>query len=144
MAEHYWLSRRARALQEMTTAGDLPTKDQERQFLLFLRYQTTNDRAFHRALNDLLKLRAEKRKAEIGFVSQRQKKAQESRREAAEKRKQDVHRLNVLFTEAKIDYQHLLNTKLERDAQLDPEGTNELSERQIAALRGEVSRGLHN
>jgi len=86
MAQHHWLSLRAQRLQDITMGSDLAMKDQERQFALFLRYQTTNDRAFHRCLADLLKLKAEKRRSEIGFESQQQKKAQESRREAAEKR----------------------------------------------------------
>ncbi len=60
MAEHYWLSNRAVRLQE-ASLGD------EKQFALYLRYQTTNDRGFHNCINTLLKLRAEKRKAEIGF-----------------------------------------------------------------------------
>jgi len=112
MAQHYWLSRRAQRLQDVTMADDLPAKDQDREFALFLRYQTTNDRAFHCALNDLLKLRAEKRRAEIGFESQQQRKALELRREAAEKRKQDRHKFDILLVQAKLDHQELLNCEL--------------------------------
>ena len=36
-----------------------------------MRYKTTHTRAFHKCLNDLLKLRAEKRKAEFGFEAQK-------------------------------------------------------------------------
>src|SRR5581483_7717012 len=67
MAQHHWLVQRAINLQNMTMEDNLSMRDQERQFALFLRYQTTNERAFHRCLNDLLKLRAEKRKQAIGF-----------------------------------------------------------------------------
>ena len=67
MAEHHWLRHRAMRLEEACfdfTTGQIID---ERKLALYLRYQTTHERAFHKALNDLLKLRAEKRKAEIGF-----------------------------------------------------------------------------
>jgi hypothetical protein len=68
MAEHYWLSQRAIRFQNDDNAT-------EQQFALYLRYQTTNDRAFSKSLSDLLKLRAERRKEQIGFESQNQKAA---------------------------------------------------------------------
>jgi hypothetical protein len=116
MAQHYWLSQRAQRLQDLTMADDLPMKDRERQFALFLRYQTTNDRAFHKCLNDLLKLRAEKRRSEIGFESQRRHDADQSRKAAAEKRKQDLHGFAVLLAEAKVTHQQILSLNLEMDA----------------------------
>jgi hypothetical protein len=126
MAQHYWLSQRAQRLhahtafgarsnEDITMAEDLPAKDQDRQFALFLRYQTTNDRAFHQCLNQLLKLRAEKRRAEIGFESQQYKKAAESRCAAAEKRKQDLHEFAVLLAEAKVDHQMVLTSNARLD-----------------------------
>jgi hypothetical protein len=69
LAQHFWLSQRAQRLADLSI-------ENEKQFALFLRYQTTNDRAFHKCLDQLLKLRAEKRKAEIGFESQKQKEAE--------------------------------------------------------------------
>jgi hypothetical protein len=70
LAQHFWLSQRAQRYADLSM-------DNEKQFSLFLRYQTTNDRAFHKCLDQLLKLRAEKRKAENGFESQKQKEAEE-------------------------------------------------------------------
>jgi len=113
MAQHYWLSQRAMRLQEMTMAEDLPAREQERDFALYLRYQTTNDRAFHKCLNDLLKLRAEQRKAQIGFESQRRQQEDHARKLSIEKRKQDVHKMDILLAEAKADHQLLLNSQLE-------------------------------
>ncbi|MGI8959899.1 MAG: hypothetical protein ACR2IV_09095, partial [Bryobacteraceae bacterium] len=84
---------------------------------LYLRYQTTNERAFHKCLNDLLKLRAETRKQEIGFESQTHKQADHTRREAAETRKQDLHRWAVLLAEAKVDHQLLQNSTLDRSSE---------------------------
>jgi len=62
MAEHHWLRHRAMRLEESCfdyTTGQIID---DRKLALYLRYQTTHERAFHKALNDLLKLRAEKRK----------------------------------------------------------------------------------
>src|SRR5690348_11013261 len=63
LAEHHWLRHRAMRLEEACfdyTTGQIID---ERKLALYLRYQTMHERAFHKALNDLLKLRAEKRKA---------------------------------------------------------------------------------
>jgi hypothetical protein len=59
-------------------------------------------------LNDLLKLRAAKRKQEIGFESQKHKQAEETRRQARETRKQDLHEYAVLLAGAKVDHQYVL------------------------------------
>jgi hypothetical protein len=72
MATHYWLAQRAIRLQ--TSAFDDGVVD-EKKLALYLRYQTTHDRAFHKCLSDLLKLRAERRREQIGFESQNQKEA---------------------------------------------------------------------
>ncbi|HEY7306152.1 MAG TPA: hypothetical protein VH601_18650 [Bryobacteraceae bacterium] len=76
MAQHYWLKQRALRLQSLCFNGD---EVDEKALALYLRYQTTHERAFYKALNTFVKLRADKRKAEIGFVSQ-----QKGERERAE------------------------------------------------------------
>ncbi len=106
MAQHYWLKQRALRLQ-----NGLPEPD-EKQLTLYLRYQTTNDRAFHKCLDQLLRLRAEQRKLEIGFESQERKKAEETRRQASEIRRQERHPWALLLAQAKADHQHLQNLKL--------------------------------
>ena len=134
MAQSYWLSKRALYLQDQCATDrsneDLTLEEQGRQLALFLRYQTTHDRAFHRALNDLLKLRAERRKtrldeaalcqraedvSKIGFESQRRHEADQSRKAAAEKRKQDLHEFAVLLAEAKVDHQYVLTSNAKHD-----------------------------
>jgi len=102
MAQHHWLSQRAINLQNITMEDDISMRDKERQFALYLRYQTTNDRAFHRCLHDLLKLRAEKRRTEIGFESQKQKQADEARKE-------ERHTWAILHAQGKADNQILQN-----------------------------------
>jgi hypothetical protein len=70
MATHYWLAQRAIRLQTVAFAE---SGVDEKKLALYLRYQTTHDRAFHKCLSDLLKLRAERRREQIGFESQKQK-----------------------------------------------------------------------
>jgi hypothetical protein len=106
LAQHYWLKGRAIRLLSACDQSDA------KQIALYLRYQTTNDRAFHKCLDQLLKLRAEMRKAEIGFESQRRKKAEEKRRQANENRRAERHGWALLLDEAKVDGQRLLNLKL--------------------------------
>jgi hypothetical protein len=71
MAQHIWISQRAINLQQLCLDPDTGICDSEYRLALYLRYQTTHDRAFHKCLSELLKLKAEKRKAAIGFVSQK-------------------------------------------------------------------------
>ena len=111
MAEHVWLSRRAQILQDFSPEKCVP---------LFLRYETTNERAFHKCLDQLLKLRAEKRKIEIGFESQKRKEAEEARKQADEqrkqaddKRKQEAHEARVRLAISKAEWQEL-NTDIKR------------------------------
>jgi len=116
MAQSYWLRQRALRLQNSCFTAEPPSLEQQKQLALYLRYQTTHDRAFHQALKDLLNLRADKIKAENGFVSQQRKRQAETRQQeehsrklAVEKRKQDLHELDLVLAEAKLDHQILLN-----------------------------------
>ena len=56
-----------------------PTNLNEKRLPLFIRYETTHERAFYRALKELQTLRKEKRNTEIGFESQKLKQAAEIR-----------------------------------------------------------------
>jgi hypothetical protein len=71
MADSHWLAQRAQRLQDTCIDPHTGAILNEKMCSLYLRYQTTHKRAFHKSLNDLLKLRAEKRKTEIGFEAQR-------------------------------------------------------------------------
>ena len=67
MAQSWWLAQRAIRLQnECFTENGLDDK----RLSLLIRYQTTHQRAFHKALADLSRLQKERRRYEIGFVSQ--------------------------------------------------------------------------
>ncbi len=135
MAQCYWLSQRATFLQKMCLDSELPLvrPTEEKVFALYMRYQTTHDRAFHKSLNELLKLRAEKRKAEIGFESQKQKAEQEARKQANENRKQELHKSRVWLAEAKAEHQELLNMNLETPETRVPGRVERILARQKAA-----------
>jgi hypothetical protein len=92
MAQHYWLKQRALRLQALCFDGD------EKQLGLYLRYQTTHERAFYKALNTLVKLRADKRKAEIGFESQ-----QNREREQAELNEARIRLANAKAQHLEVD-----------------------------------------
>lgn len=103
MAQHHWLVQRAILLQEALGKMKASVEDEQRAFALYLRYQTTNDRAFHKCLDQLLKIRAERRKSEIGFESQRLKQAEQERSASVEKRKQELHKYDLMVAEMKAD-----------------------------------------
>ncbi len=131
IAQHFWLAGRALRLQEQCFRPDLAMKeaddectgrlvpvvhDQEKTLALYLRYQTTHDRAFRQVSDELRKLRNEKRKQErdeaalsqraedsrIGFESQQAKQAQEVR-------KQEMHEARVRLVNSKADHNEIDN-----------------------------------
>src|SRR5690242_4489082 len=113
MAEHHWLRHRAMRLEEACfdyTTGQIVD---ERKLALYLRYQTTHERAFHKALNDLLKLRAEKRKAEIGFERQQHAKADQIRRQERHEMKKERHKWEIILAQVKQYSQQPVTKRLE-------------------------------
>ncbi len=94
MAQHFWLSQRALRLQDMCLDRDLPLCEEPKQMALYMRYGVTHDRAFHKCLTELLKLRAAQRKEEAGFVSQQHQ-------AAAERRKEELHKVRIAAAKAK-------------------------------------------
>jgi hypothetical protein len=116
MAESHWLANRAQSLQDTCFDPLNGHIANQKLFALYLRYQTTHARAFHKSLNDLLKLRAEKRKAEIGFEAQkRQADAQRLQTEQHEMKKQ-AHYWEVLKKDAQACHQIAQNTLLNLNA----------------------------
>jgi hypothetical protein len=89
MIEHEWLRARAVRLSERCCSLDDGKVFDQKAFALYLRYQTMHERGFYKALNELQKLRNERRKQEIGFVSQkRAAEAHEMKKAAFEFKKQ--------------------------------------------------------
>ena len=90
MAQHHWLSRRAIHLQTTLLVNEGSIEGNEKSFALYLRYQTTNERAFSKCLQDLLKLRADQRKAQSEIDKQAQKEADEKRKQKSAEFKQFI------------------------------------------------------
>ena len=71
MAQSWWLAQRAIRLQNECFSEN---GVDEKRLSLFLRYQTTHERAFHKALNTLLRLKQSRAReqsiSKVGFVSQ--------------------------------------------------------------------------
>ena len=88
MAQHHWLSQRALHLQTTLLSGDGLIQPNEKNFALYLRYQTANDRAFSKCLHDLLKLRSAQRQAENDARKAETERHKQEQREAEHKRKQ--------------------------------------------------------
>jgi hypothetical protein len=102
MAQHHWLRRRALHLESSCYDPATGQITDPKQLALSLRYQTSHERAFHKALNDLLKLRAEKRKAQIGFESQQRAQAENTRQQEKHDMKKERHKWDLILAEAKV------------------------------------------
>ncbi len=94
IARHHWLSLRAQFLQSSLFFERHLTADEQKYLDLYLRYQSTNDRAFFRCLKELANLRAEKHKQEIGFE-------REKRSASAEIRNQESHNARTRIANAR-------------------------------------------
>jgi hypothetical protein len=105
MAQSYWLQQRAILLQQSAFSFGTLGVDRPQELALYLRYQGTHERAFYKALHELQKLRAEKRKSEIGFVSQERKAAEEKRRATKDVHRQEMHEARLWLTEAQAQRQ---------------------------------------
>ena len=96
MAESYWLANRAQYLSNSYCDKECGLIEYPRIFSLYLRYETTYRRAFHKALNDLLRLKAERRKAEVGFEAQKRKTDDQRIKNEKHEMKKQVHHLEIL------------------------------------------------
>ena len=70
MASNHWLSLRAIRLQSQILYCNPTIMTIPKDLGLLIRYQTTADRAFHKAHAELLKVQKERKNSEIGFVPQ--------------------------------------------------------------------------
>jgi len=113
MAQHHWLRCRAEAFESGCFKEDGTLDD--KRLALYLRYRTSHERAFHKCLNELLKLRAEKRKTEIGFESQKRAKEEHTRKQEKHQMAKDRHKWDVLLAEAKVDHQVLRTMNRDTD-----------------------------
>jgi hypothetical protein len=100
MAESHWLANRAQTLQNTCLDPQTGQITDATLFSLYLRYQTTHNRAFHKCLNDLLKLRSEKRKAQNGFEAQNRKNAELRLKNERHEMKKEHHEWDIRLKDA--------------------------------------------
>ena len=125
MAEHHWLRERAILFQN-NCMEDVMEKGQEPNIPvmnLYLRYQTTHERAYHKCLNDLLKLRSERQKEQIGFAQQAQK--------------AELHRIAVRSREGEADYQQIRKSNAQNDAWRQKQRFERETEREHRAMEAQ-------
>ena len=107
MAQHWWLVQRALRLQELSFHTDGPVCTSEKELALYMRYQTTHQRAFSKCLNDLLKMRVEQLKAaerlERLAMANRAQEESLKRQATAETRRAAMHTAHLAALEAKSE-----------------------------------------
>ena len=92
MVQHFWLMQRALTLQDqLMTHPELDHKT----FGLYLRYQTTNERAYYRAKRELATQRKDQARQQNGFESQ--------------KRQQEAHEAKTRLTNARAQAAEIEN-----------------------------------
>jgi hypothetical protein len=111
MAQHHWLRSRAEALESGCFKEDGTLDD--KRLALFMRYRTSHERAFHKCLAELLKLKAEKRKEQIGFESQKRISDEGTRKQEKHEMAKEHHKWAILLAEAKVDHQQALTSNEE-------------------------------
>jgi hypothetical protein len=100
MAESHWLANRAANLQAGCFDEQTGQIADAKLFSLYLRYETAHTRAFHKSLNDLLKLRAERRKEKNGFEAQTRKQEELRLKNESHEMKKQTHYWDVIKKDA--------------------------------------------
>ncbi len=137
MAESHWLANRAQTLQNTCLDPQTGQITNAPLFSLYLRYQTTHTRAFHKCLNDLLKLRSENRKTANGFEAQNRKKEELRIQNERHEMKKDHHEWDIRLKDAAFCHRVGLNVSHTTQAALENPGFE-------AQYMAEVDRMLQN
>jgi low affinity Fe/Cu permease len=105
MAESLWLGQRAQRLQDTCIDPNTGAIIDEKKASLYLRYFTTHTRTFHKSLNDLLKLRSEKRKEAVGFEAQKRKEEEMRLKNERHELKKQAQAVDLAKKEAQTRHQ---------------------------------------
>jgi hypothetical protein len=141
MAESHWLSKRAGKLIETTTDPGSGAVADPKMFNLYMRYQTTHTRAFHKSLNDLLKLRKETRTQLNGFEAQKRAEALLNLKLEKHEMKKRGHYWDVLLKDAKAMHQLTINLNAHSAAARENPGFQAQFEGELAKLGLKEDRG---
>ncbi len=114
MAESHWLANRAQTLQNTCFDPQTGQITAVPLFSLYLRYQTTHTRSFHKSLNDLVKLRAETRKQQNGFEAQTRKEEEIRIKNERHQMKKQTHYWDVLKKDAETCFRIGQNVRQNR------------------------------
>jgi hypothetical protein len=115
LATRQWLRRRALKLQNQFLAPD-GTITNEKQFALYNRYETQHERAYNKALADLMRLKSLRLREQNGFESQKRKDEIHAFKIKALKDREYRNQLLILerearltLAQAKLNTEHLMN-----------------------------------
>jgi hypothetical protein len=144
MAESHWLSKRAGKLIETTIDPDSGAVADPKMFNLYVRYQATHTRAFHKSLNDLLKLRKETRTELNGFEAQKRAEALLSLKLEKHEMKKQGHYWDMLLKDGKAMHQLTLNLKAHSAAARENPGFEAQFKGELAKLGLKEDRGPVN
>jgi hypothetical protein len=115
LATRQWLRRRAFKLQQQFIAPDGTITDQK-QFALYNRYETQHERAYNKALADLMRLKSLRLREQNGFESQKRKDEIHAYKIKALKDREYRNKLQILerearltLAQAKLNIEHLMN-----------------------------------
>jgi hypothetical protein len=122
MAESHWLANRAQTLQNTCLDPQTGQITDAAMFSLYLRYQTTHTRAFHKCLNDLLKLRSERRKTENGFEAQERKNEELRLQNERNERKKEHHEWDIRLKRCELGSQITKNVIANANATIENPG----------------------
>jgi len=100
LAARQWLRRRAARIQ-LSYADDQGRVFNHQQYELYRRYEATHDRAFNKALADLMRLRSLQLREKNGFESQRRKEAEHEFKIRALQHREKLYELAIRASEAK-------------------------------------------
>jgi len=101
LATRQWLRRRAFRLQQQFLAPDGTITDQK-QFALYNRYETQHERAYNKALADLMRLKSLRLREQNGFESQKRKDEIHAYKIKALKDREYRNKLLILEREARL------------------------------------------
>ena len=122
MAESHWLANRAQTFQNTCLDPQTGRITDAALFTLYLRYQTTHTRAFHKCLNDLAKLRSERRKTENGFEAQNRKNEELRLQNERNERKKEHHEWDIRLKRCELGSQITKNVIANANATIQNPG----------------------